>query len=67
MSDGQDDNVLDFPRERAPWRELGISALTRLLDADPEMMSGHWCSFCKGIWYGFKLEVACPKCGNRHG
>jgi hypothetical protein len=24
---------------------------------------GHWCSRCRGIWYGYLLEVACPVCG----
>lgn len=32
-----------------------------------EQTTGHWCSRCQMIWYGYLLEVACPVCGNRHG
>lgn len=32
-----------------------------------EQTTGHWCSRCAKIWYGYLLEVACPTCGNRHG
>ena len=32
-----------------------------------EQLSGHWCSRCKGIWFGYLLEVECPACGNRNG
>ena len=70
MSAGKDsekENVIEFPRPRTRASELGVSSLCLAIGADPDQMSGHWCSFCRGIWYGFKLEVACPACGNRHG
>jgi hypothetical protein len=46
---------------------LGLGARARILDAPEEQATGHWCSRCQGIWYGYLLEVACPVCGNRHG
>lgn len=65
--------VLRFPQSRVrisgsnePVRELGSSALVKRLGA-VEQATGHWCSHCRGIWYGYLLEVACPVCGNRHG
>ena len=30
-----------------------------------EQTTGHWCSRCSKIWYGYVLEVTCPTCGNR--
>ena len=64
-SDSGAAKVIEFPRPRP--RELGVSRLCVAIAADPDLMSGHWCSYCRGIWYGFKLEVGCPTCGNRHG
>jgi Zn finger protein HypA/HybF involved in hydrogenase expression len=46
---------------------LGTSTFAASLGAPVEQTTGHWCSRCQGIWYGFLLEVACPVCGNRHG
>ncbi len=48
-------------------RELGSTPLARRLGLTDEQMSGHWCSRCQGIWYGWPLEVECPRCGNRGG
>ena len=48
-------------------RELGTTALARRLGLGDEQLGGHWCSRCRGIWYGCMLEVECPSCGNRHG
>jgi hypothetical protein len=80
MSDADDNDnkpeaaVLRFPqsRVRAPGSEeplnvIGTSPLAGVLGAPSEQTTGHWCSHCRGIWYGFLLEVACPVCGNRHG
>ena len=80
MSDPDDNDnkpeaaVLRFPqsRVRAPGSEeplniIGTSPLAGVLGAPSEQTTGHWCSHCRGIWYGFLLEVACPVCGNRHG
>ena len=51
----------------AAVRELGTTPLARQLSLPDEQLSGHWCSRCRGIWYGCMLEVECPCCGNRHG
>ncbi len=66
-------SVLRFPQSRVrvpgssePAKELGSSALVKRLGV-AEQATGHWCSHCRGIWYGYLLEVACPVCGNRHG
>jgi uncharacterized Zn finger protein (UPF0148 family) len=56
--------VLPF---RRPAVELGRSPLSLQLLAPGSSLTGHWCSRCHGIWYGLKLEVECPICGNRHG
>jgi hypothetical protein len=48
-------------------RELGSTPLARQLGLADEQMSGHWCSRCQGIWYGWPLEVECPCCSNRSG
>ena len=50
-----------------PVRELGYGAMSELIGIPQEQTTGHWCSRCQGIWYGYLLEVACPECGNRHG
>ena len=66
--------VVRFPQSRVsppgvgrPTKYLGLGALARILGAPEEQATGHWCSRCQGIWYGYLLEVACPVCGNRHG
>jgi hypothetical protein len=48
-------------------RQLGTTTLARRLGLPDDQLGGHWCSRCRGIWYGCALEVECPRCGNRHG
>jgi hypothetical protein len=81
MTGGNDDEgeggggrVVPFPFSRVtpasasePLNELGYGLMARVLGSPLEQTTGHWCSRCHGIWYGYLLEVACPKCGNRHG
>ncbi|RWF03274.1 MAG: hypothetical protein EOS81_06905 [Mesorhizobium sp.] len=66
--------VLRFPQSRVlpsghaePTRYLGLGATAKAIGAPEHQTTGHWCSRCRGIWYGYLLEVACPACGNRHG
>ena len=66
--------VVRFPWSRVcpaggnqPVRELGYGNLSELIGIPREQTTGHWCSRCQGIWYGYLLEVACSQCGNRHG
>lgn len=66
--------VIRFPQSRVlpssqaePTRYLGLGAMAKAIGAPGHQATGHWCSRCKGIWYGYLLEVACPVCGNRHG
>lgn len=66
--------VIRFPQSRVsvgstcrPTRELGLTEQARSLDPDGRGAHGHWCSHCRGIWYGRAGEVECPVCGNRHG
>ncbi len=47
--------------------ELGHYWVAKLFGMPREQTTGHWCSRCQMIWYGYLLEVACPVCGNRHG
>jgi hypothetical protein len=81
MTDKNDDDetqapaeVVRFPQSRtAPpasvggYKDLGIGAMARHLNMPKSQMTGHWCSRCTGIWFGYALEVECPQCGNRHG
>ncbi len=67
-------DVLRFPQSRVrltgsdePLKVLGTSQWAASLGAPVEQTTGHWCSRCQGIWFGYLLEVACPVCGNRHG
>ncbi len=69
-----DPSVLHFPQSRVrppgsdePIKELGFGPLASVLGTPREQTTGHWCSHCQGIWYGYLLEVTCPVCGNRHG
>lgn len=48
--------------EPAVYGKLAVT-----LGAPAEQTTGHWCSQCHRIWFGYLLEVACPVCGNRHG
>ncbi len=66
--------VLRFPHSRTPPRstpggftDLGTGAMARHLRMREAGMTGHWCSRCRGVWFGYALEVECPRCGNRHG
>lgn len=66
--------VVGFPFSRiAPPRSAAsdgtevYGALATLLEIPHDQTSGHWCSRCVKIWYGYLLEVECPVCGNRHG
>jgi hypothetical protein len=67
-------NVVRFPQSRvAPaaspggFKDLGPSDLAKTLGAPGRQGTGHWCSHCGGIWYGYLLEVTCPQCGRRGG
>ena len=65
-------SVIGFPQSRtAPrqgaGRDLGLSKMAREHGGVQPGLKGHWCSRCKGIWYGYVGEVECPACGNRRG
>lgn len=75
-SDQSDDGaaIVAFPFSRVrprgslgPAKDLGFGKMAQTLGVPREQMSGHWCSRCKGIWFGYLLEVECPVCGNRNG
>ncbi len=66
--------LISFPQSRTRpartgerFRDLGISRLAREVGMVQPNLKGHWCSHCRGIWFGFVGEVECPVCGNRHG
>ncbi|MAT51026.1 MAG: hypothetical protein CME32_19200 [Gimesia sp.] len=66
--------VVRFPHSRTRpassqdgIRELGNSKMAQQLGRVQPNLKGHWCSRCKGIWYGFVGECECPVCGNRNG
>ncbi len=70
----EDRNVVRFPQSRVrppsgvtPYKDLGDSGMTAKYGTPKEQGTGHWCSRCKGIWFGYLLEVECPACGNRDG
>ncbi|PNG27797.1 hypothetical protein [Methylocella silvestris] len=69
-----DASVLRFPQSRTspsgagkPTKFLGLGAMAKILGVPEQQATGHWCSRCRGVWYGYLLEVTCPACGNRHG
>lgn len=69
-----DADIIRFPQSRVagsgrlrPIRDLGMTPLARQIDPTGNGCSGHWCSFCKGVWFGRTGETECPVCGNRHG
>ncbi len=69
-----DAGVIRFPQSRVsppganrPARYLGLGAMAGVIGVPERQATGHWCSRCRGIWFGYLLEVACPACGNRHG
>ena len=73
-SDGGAERILRFPLSRARppataggFVDLGAGAMARRLGMRESQMTGHWCSRCRGIWFGYALEVECARCGNRHG
>lgn len=55
------------PRTPGGFRDLGVTPLARQLGLSDEQTNGHWCSRCRGIWFGYTLETQCPVCGNRRG
>lgn len=66
--------VVRFPHSRVVPPQLAepealpvYGAMAAKLGIPHEQTTGHWCSYCRSIWYGYLLEVACPTCGNRHG
>jgi hypothetical protein len=66
--------VVRFPQSRVSPRgsgggytDLGLSDLAKSLGSPGRQGTGHWCSRCHGIWFGYVLEVTCPRCGSRHG
>ena len=73
MSDGEDiagEEIWIRAGRRQPGEQpnqLGYSDLSRLIGRPRHQVTGHFCSRCDGIWYGYLLEVECPACGNRHG
>lgn len=63
---------LRFPQARtrppqSAYAKLGFGALGQQIGLPDRQATGHWCSRCRGIWFGYPLEAACPVCGNRHG
>jgi len=65
--------VLSFPYSRVrpsgvePFKDLGSSKYSEAFGPPDRQATGHWCSYCRGIWWGYALEVTCPVCGSRHG
>jgi hypothetical protein len=61
--------ILEFPASanRESFADLGPSELAKHIGAPGRQGTGHWCSHCRGIWFGYPLEVACPRCGSRQG
>lgn len=79
MSGGAGDNkngpaeIVSFPYSRVrpnPTSDLEratFGTLAREIGLPIEQTTGHWCSYCRKIWFGYLLEVACPTCGSRQG
>ena len=69
----EDKFVFQFPLtagqtdQPAAFLDLGVTPLARQLGLTTEQLSGHWCSRCQGLWFGYTLEAECPVCGNRNG
>lgn len=55
------------PARRANLTDAPYGKLAREIGIPIEQTTGHWCSSCRKIWFGYLLEVACPTCGGRHG
>ena len=73
-ADKETPRVLKFPASRTTpagssggFTDLGTGAMARYLGMRDGQKTGHWCSRCRGIWFGYAFEVECPRCGNRHG
>lgn len=71
---GSDDNLLRFPQSRVrgpgarrPVKVIGMTKLAESINPSGNGAMGHWCSRCKGVWFGCGGETECPACGNRHG
>ena len=69
-----DGEIVRFPQSRVRpvgsakrFKELGTGRFAEVIGSPERQSTGHWCSYCRGIWYGYPLEVTCPVCGNRHG
>jgi len=68
-------DVVAFPHSRVtpprlsfdPDAPVVYGAMAIALGLPHEQTTGHWCSHCRKLWFGYLLEVACPMCGNRHG
>ncbi|MEJ2345893.1 MAG: hypothetical protein P8076_08475 [Gammaproteobacteria bacterium] len=82
MSDSDDERpdlddsggIVPFPQSRTQppratdgVKQLGLSKRAQSHKGVQPGLKGHWCSRCKGIWYGYVGEVECPVCGNRNG
>ncbi|MGL4395645.1 MAG: hypothetical protein ACRCS9_03810 [Hyphomicrobium sp.] len=72
--ENSDDRVVRFPYSKVapaqsstPNQPELYGDLAARIGMPQEQTTGHWCSRCNRIWYGYLLEVACPQCGNRHG
>lgn len=55
------------PQTPGGFKDLGTTPLAQQLGLSDEQLNGHWCSRCRGIWFGYTLETQCPVCGNRRG
>jgi len=76
MSSTDDDeaSVVRFPQSRVRppaepggFADLGISQLATQIGLTKRDAYGHWCSRCRGIWFGYLLEAECPVCHSRAG
>jgi Zn finger protein HypA/HybF involved in hydrogenase expression len=65
--------IVPFPYSRVkPNRTADVESATygtlaREIGIPIEQTTGHWCSYCQKIWFGYLLEVTCPTCGSRQG
>ena len=74
-SNDKQGDVTRFPQSRGRppgvstegFKVLGIGGMAEILGSPVEQTTGHWCSNCRGIWYGYLLECTCPACGQRQG
>ncbi len=55
------------PNRAADVESVAYGTLAREIGLPIEQTTGHWCSYCRKIWFGYLLEVACPTCGSRRG